>query len=243
MLKPIFNPVPDFNVSMSADHVECERHNVRPSRTVDKTRIAAAIDSKLRDKDGDPIPEKQQRAPQARKAVPKCKRNDACDEESDPDDGDFAVSGEGSEDSTSDDEPVIISNIEVADMLPSKTIPEASGHKSCTKAKGKQAASRPSKKKARRAPVKIEEVKDEDSTRNIAARKAPVTEAAVGHQDKCKTGKGVKKNPIYWFFKVVSSNAEGSVGNPGDKHYWCYHSSHKIIMITKGMNSNLNREY
>ena len=70
-------------------------------------------------------------------------------------------------------------------MLPSKTIPEASGRKSHTKAKGKQAASHPSKKKARRAPVEMEEVEDEDSARNIAAWKA-VNEAGVGHQDKQK---------------------------------------------------------
>ena len=73
----------------------------------------------------------------------------------------------------------------VADMLPSKTIPEASGRKSRTKAKGKQAASRPSKKKARCAPVEMEEIEDEDSARNIAARKA-VNEVGAGHQDKRK---------------------------------------------------------
>jgi hypothetical protein len=28
-----------------------------------------------------------------------------------------------------------------------------------------------------------------------------------------------------------------------DKHYQCYHGSHKIITITKGMNSNLNHEH
>ena len=70
-------------------------------------------------------------------------------------------------------------------MLPSKTIPEASGHKSCTKAKGKQAASRPSKKKVRRAPVEMEEIEDEDSARNIAARKA-VNKVGVSLQDKRK---------------------------------------------------------
>lgn len=126
----MLNPVPDFNVSMSApDEREstcsCNDesiadyslttfvgHNACPSRTVDKSRIVAAIDAELRDEDGDPIPPKQQCAPQARKAVPKCKRNDT-GEESDPNDDDFASSGEGSEDSTSDDESVIISNIEV----------------------------------------------------------------------------------------------------------------------------------
>lgn len=71
-------------------------------------------------------------------------------------------------------------------MLPSKTIPEASGRKSRMKAKGKQAAPRPSKKKARCAPIEMEEVEDEDSARNLAARKAPVNEAGAGHQDKRK---------------------------------------------------------
>jgi len=71
-------------------------------------------------------------------------------------------------------------------MLPSKTIPETSGRKSRTKVKGKQTASRPSKKKVRRAPIEMEEVEDEDSTRNIAARKASVNEAGVGHQEKQK---------------------------------------------------------
>ena len=71
-------------------------------------------------------------------------------------------------------------------MLPSKTMPETSGCKSHTKAKGKQTASRPSKKKARCAPIKMEEVEDEDSARNIAARKASVNEAGVGRQEKQK---------------------------------------------------------
>ena len=63
------------------------------------------------------------------------------------------------------------------------------------------------------------------------------------HLTSSKTGKGIKKNPIYLFFESVSGNTGGSAGNPGDKHYRCYHGSHKIITITKGMNSNLNREY
>jgi len=88
-------------------------HNAHPSHAVDKSRMVAAIDAELQDKDGDPIPPKQQRAPQTHKAVPKRKRIDAGDEESDPNDDDFATSGEGSEDSTSDDDSVVISNVEV----------------------------------------------------------------------------------------------------------------------------------
>ena len=71
-------------------------------------------------------------------------------------------------------------------MLPSKTIPETSGRKSRTKAKGKQTAPHPSKKKARCAPIEMEEVEDEDSARNMAVRKAPVNKVGVCHQDKKK---------------------------------------------------------
>ena len=103
------------NDELIADHclLTFAGHNARPSRAVDKSRMVAVIDAELRDEEGDPIPEKGQRAPQARKAVPKRKRNNAGDEESDPNDDNFAASGEGSEDSTSDDELVIISNVEV----------------------------------------------------------------------------------------------------------------------------------
>jgi hypothetical protein len=54
-------------------------------------------------------------------------------------------------------------------MLPSKMIPETSGRKSHTKVKGKQTTPHPLKKKVRRAPIEMEEVEDEDSTRNMAA--------------------------------------------------------------------------
>jgi len=100
---------------LTADHhlITAIGHNMRPSHAIDKSCMVAAIDAKLQDKDSDLIPPKQQRTPQMRKAVPKHKRNEAANEESDPNDDDFATSGEGSEDSTSDEDSVIISNVEV----------------------------------------------------------------------------------------------------------------------------------
>jgi hypothetical protein len=47
------------------------------------------------------------------------------------------------------------------------------------------------------------------------------------------------RNPIYYFYKQVTQNADGGAGNAGDKHYQCYHGSKKIITITKSMKSNL----
>jgi hypothetical protein len=52
---------------------------------------------------------------------------------------------------------------------------------------------------------------------------------------------GVKcSNPIYMFYKVIPQNTSGQTGDPGDKHYRCYHGNHKILMVTKLMKSNLN---
>ena len=84
-----------------------------PSHTINKSCMVAAIDTELWDKDCDSIPQKQQCTPQTHKAVPKCKRNNASNKEFDPNDDYFTTSGKGSEDSTSDNELVIISNVEV----------------------------------------------------------------------------------------------------------------------------------
>jgi len=86
---------------------------MRPSHAIDKSHMVAAIDAELWDKDGDPIPPKQQCTPQTCKAVPKRKRIDAGNEESELNNDDFATSGEGSEDLTSDNDSVVISNVEV----------------------------------------------------------------------------------------------------------------------------------
>jgi len=104
---------------LTADHhlITAIGHNTRPSRAINKSCMVTAIDAELQDKDGDLIPPKQQCAPQMHKAVPKCKRNEAADKESDPNDDDFATSGEGSEDSTSDEDSVIISNVEVCSNI------------------------------------------------------------------------------------------------------------------------------
>ena len=49
----------------------------------------------------------------------------------------------------------------------------------------------------------------------------------------------MKKSPIF-FYKIVPNGADGTLGNNGDIHYCCLHSSHKVCMIKKLMRSNLN---
>jgi len=58
---------------------------------------------------------------------------------------------------------------QIADMLPSKTIPEASNGKGPTHAlKSKVTAMAPLRKKIRTCTTEVEEIKDTDSTCNIA---------------------------------------------------------------------------
>lgn len=51
-------------------------------------------------------------------------------------------------------------------------------------------------------------------------------------------------NSVYLFYeeviKEVSINSNDIEGNQGDKHYKCYHWQHKILTITKAMQSSLN---
>jgi hypothetical protein len=52
-----------------------------------------------------------------------------------------------------------------------------------------------------------------------------------------------KRNPIYLFYEIVSKNAEGQSGKPGDKHYKCYHGNCKVLTITRAMRSSLNGKF
>lgn len=51
-----------------------------------------------------------------------------------------------------------------------------------------------------------------------------------------------KRNPVYLFFEIVSSNAEKNAGAEGDIHYRCYHGNRKVLTITRAMKGCLNGE-
>ena len=137
-------------------------------------------------------------------------------------------------------------------MLPTKMIPEASGHKSCIKAKASKLHCT-LWRKGRDMPLSRWRQSRMRTVQGILQRGRCLSMRqgwVIQTSRRCivsnfltnmnlmssKIGKGIKKNPIYLFFEVVSTNAEGSVGNPGDKHYQCYHDSHKVIMLTMDMN-------
>jgi len=48
------------------------------------------------------------------------------------------------------------------------------------------------------------------------------------------------RNPIYLFYEQIKTNPEGCAGQPGDKHYKCYHGNHKIITITQARKCRLS---
>ena len=73
---------------------------------------------------------------------------------------------------------ISIDTLQIADMLPSKTMPEVNTKKKqmCTlKPTTIKVVMVPPKKKARACSVEVEEIEDEDSTRNINARNSSVS--------------------------------------------------------------------
>ena len=47
--------------------------------------------------------------------------------------------------------------------------------------------------------------------------------------------KSTKKSLIYLFYKNVTNGPDGTLGDDGDVHYHCLHSSHKICMIKRSI--------
>lgn len=67
----------------------------------------------------------------------------------------------------------VVYTLQIADMLPSKTVPEINNGKKqmrALKPKVKVTATAPPKKKVRSHSVEVQEIEDEDSARNIAMR-------------------------------------------------------------------------
>ncbi|KAG1762012.1 hypothetical protein EDD22DRAFT_953471 [Suillus occidentalis] len=140
---------------------------------------------------------------------------------SDADNGNFTGddSGSSSESSSlgSDGDIQEITNVELATILPMKTVPQRGGNDINSQA-SKHAW--------------VEEVEDEDS-----GSLQPLTSLAPP-----KLTKASKRNLIYYFYKVVEMNSDGQAGNVGDKHYKCYLGNCKVLMIMHAMKSSLNGE-
>ncbi|KAK7001098.1 hypothetical protein R3P38DRAFT_2796132 [Favolaschia claudopus] len=134
-----------------------------------------------------------------------------------------------SEDEFDDDSDDGLDNEELADLLPTKTVPARGGNSSRLQ-KRKRGVE---ETRVPRRQATVEEVEDEDDS---ASQQNTATTEEQGDDYPKQTF----KNPIYCFYEPVGKNSEGFTGNPGDKHYKCRHGNGRIITVTKKMRYNIS---
>ncbi|KAG6893866.1 hypothetical protein C0992_008362, partial [Termitomyces sp. T32_za158] len=147
-------------------------------------------------------------------------------EESDEESGGSDFEGSGSESSDFDSE-VMVDNSELAQLLPSKTIPLAA-----------------SKKRKRRSTC-FETIKQPTNVINSHPPLDPIVPIGVlVDMDKETTSAPIsmpsrKRNAIYLFYEQLN---EASNGEPAgkDKYYRCLHGSHKVLKVTEKMRYSTN---
>ncbi|KAF5335031.1 hypothetical protein D9758_016187 [Tetrapyrgos nigripes] len=79
----------------------------------------------------------------------------------------------------------------------------------------------------------IEEVKDEEALPKPATKQA----------NKVPGSNSKRTDAIYLFYKQVPFSASGVEGNPGNQHFFCLHSNHKVFTVSKKMNACLHKTY
>ncbi|KAH9003026.1 hypothetical protein EDB86DRAFT_3116932 [Lactarius hatsudake] len=147
--------------------------------------------------------------------------------QTDEEDDDFVRSSSESETEGSNCDE--ITNEELADSLPSKTIPSGSGRHITAPVKSR------AKKRCQLAK------KHRHTTTAVCTKATELMQPSEGNSGPPKAkAKAGKRNPIYHFYKEVELNKDGKSGEPGDKHYQCYHGNRKVLTISKAMNYSLN---
>ncbi|KAF7964435.1 hypothetical protein HWV62_7982, partial [Athelia sp. TMB] len=222
----------------------------RGGRLKKTDRMAQDIAQELLNSDGEPepntVPQKPwaARKPGVQRRSRKLPGGNSFDpltieEASDADDDDYqsgsdvpGLEGPSDEDSDSDDE-VQITNSELADALPRKTVAERgpASHHQTRKAdkKRKQPAKSAAVTASSSKRARVEDALDDDDELPAAPGPGPVQSKAFG-----------RKNPVYYFYEEVQVNAAGEPGQRGDKHFKCYHGSRKTLTVTKAMHFSLN---
>ncbi|KAK7433563.1 hypothetical protein VKT23_020717 [Stygiomarasmius scandens] len=197
----------------------------RGKRKIDKSRMQAILAAE-QESDADPAP---------RKSVPRRRRQRKSHTAADFDDindSDFSQNSGKNDDSTDSDPDFHITNEELAESLPTKTVPEGSQRPRPKKS---------SKQKSRRREPSVEEVTPHQRD-TLNKRKHNMEDGADDSTSTLEmyikaTPRRKTSNPIYLFFEQVLLNAQGSPGAPGDKHYKCYHGKRKVLTVTKAMKS------
>jgi hypothetical protein len=145
--------------------------------------------------------------------------------------------------------------LKIADILPSKTVPEVNKKKKQTRARKPttMTAVVPLTKRARVISDKVEErVEDEDGAHNITPTSSFQISDLVqkaSHVLHCRhfcligvfrkvlaavvVADTIKEAPIYLFYEIVANGPDGTPGDDGDIHYCCLHHAHKVCTIKK----------
>ncbi|SJL02917.1 uncharacterized protein ARMOST_06258 [Armillaria ostoyae] len=191
------------------------------------SKLSASLTVKQQDEDGNIIQNPIQPQKQcSRKAKGKAKAVDDGIGSNDEVNNAYSDSDSGSEDKEEDDEEENdIPNEELANMLPSKTI-----------SLGVRPTDHQLRQSLKRRPKKNQRVSVEVEASSSAAIPNPASQ--LEHHNAARSK---KKSAVHYFFEPVQFDTKGDKipGEPGDKHYWCLHGSHKVITILATSQSNL----
>ncbi|KAF9489842.1 hypothetical protein BDN71DRAFT_1526055 [Pleurotus eryngii] len=139
---------------------------------------------------------------------------------------------EDESDSKSEDTPPV-TNAEIADILPSKTVPKTSiKNRSQTRKKDQGAHIESAPKHSPKVTVK--DVNDDNGSFMNHTAEA----AAKGSTTPSKPKQG-KHSAVYLFFEEVMMDANGE-RVPGAEYFKCYHGNCCTFKITKPMKNNTN---
>ncbi|KAJ3517257.1 hypothetical protein NLJ89_g623 [Agrocybe chaxingu] len=177
----------------------------RPARVTYRSKLMAAVAAEQLDEFGTPADPAD---PKKRRRTRKKKLKTASDEETD-----YTTDSDLSSDGSDSDVEMTMGNEELAEGLPSKTVPETPKR-------------RPKKTKPKRAKTTANTVQD-DNEQPQPTVKWPSKMA------------GKTSNPIYLFYEKVTTDADGTTSD-GTKYFKCYHGTRKTVKITKGMKGSLN---
>ncbi|KAJ7088224.1 hypothetical protein C8R43DRAFT_298081 [Mycena crocata] len=197
----------------------------RPQRNKDTSLMTELLAEEHLDEFGKP----RKNRPADGSRIRKRKRKQKTVVNTDSEDGDFTGSDSGS-DSDSEIEEVI-SNEEVADSLPSKTVN-----------KGKARATNPApKKRVKKSAPSAPSASAEASSSSSGAAAGPSSATPpAGPSKQSQSGAGKQKNPIYLFFEPVTSDSDGSQAE-GARYFKCFLGNREIVSITKSANHNTSK--
>ncbi|KAM6493884.1 hypothetical protein JOM56_010245 [Amanita muscaria] len=236
-------PGRDRRVTVPASVPGCSHG--RPSRARDTTRMKQILQAEKADDDGNvrsrsPTPTKlQNRHASTKKTFPTSVPADDTDIE----DEDFvprleAVEWESGDGEDEEDSEIMITNEELAAVLPSKTVPlTATGSTARRTATQKRKA----KTSTRTGPSPPKRARHDDLVnKDVAKATASMKSTSLAKEDSntFTTLMNGKKNYIYLFYERVAADNDGH-SQTDFKYYKCFHGQRKTYTLSPNMKHNL----